>query len=395
MRRVSIIEPGTPITIRSPHGVEEASVVSFDSNTGEYQLVNEAEIPFYAPSDWVHLRESSVRRKKRVRIARKKKALVPITPIGQRRAHQKEGWQWDYSIEGFVTTAAQDFPCDCGSSIPTPSHTKCACGKIWNSYVIGHGGEGREASIDKFVCREIPVRENVIVARKKSPRQVMKTSRTNYNNTMERDKINHNAQRRQDDGKHRKEFDWGRSPGFESDYWYTEGPDGLYTIAEDPYSGVLVEHHSDPLQLENGEVGDIYGVPQNGVFAPQGYPEGFPSVDEAKDWVERRSVPQQGGGRHRAKVDRLYREALQHKAEGRYRKEFDWQTDSSGRQFLETPGGDFEVIQPDRRKPNQWDLSYPDGYTRTMFNSPDEARDFAERSMSPDGYWPRHLKEER
>lgn len=93
-------------------------------------------------------------------------------------------------------------------------------------------------------------------------------------------------------------------------------------------------------------------------------------------------------------IDKLYREALRAEAEGRHRKEYDWQDTGSGGHRLETPGGDFVTSQPNSRKPNQWNLDFPDGSQRTMYDSNDEARDYAERSMSPDGYWPRHLKEE-
>ena len=98
----------------------------------------------------------------------KRNSLVPIQPIGG-RGHRKTGvWEWDFQIEGYVANSARDFECDCGSPIPTPSHTKCACGKIWNSYVIGTAGNGKEASVEKYVCREIPVRENVIVSNRRT-----------------------------------------------------------------------------------------------------------------------------------------------------------------------------------------------------------------------------------
>ena len=76
------------------------------------------------------------------------------------------GWDWDDYLNGFVTTAAKRFACECGKQFPTPSgfHRCAGCGKQWNSYVIG--SDGRTASADKFICREIPVRKNVIVGKK-------------------------------------------------------------------------------------------------------------------------------------------------------------------------------------------------------------------------------------
>lgn len=99
-------------------------------------------------------------------------------------------------------------------------------------------------------------------------------------------------------GRHRKEYDWGRSyPSEDVSYEFLEGPGGLYTVGEGDVGGVFLEHHEDPQDYENGEVGTIYGQPGGGAFAPKGYPQGFPGRDEAKDWAERMNVPQ-GGGRH-------------------------------------------------------------------------------------------------
>lgn len=78
------------------------------------------------------------------------------------------GWNWDDHLNGYITTAARDFTCACGEQHPTPSHNVCKCGKIWNSYVIASGdGDGRTANVDMYVCREIPVRDGVIMASRK------------------------------------------------------------------------------------------------------------------------------------------------------------------------------------------------------------------------------------
>lgn len=98
---------------------------------------------------------------------------------------------------------------------------------------------------------------------------------------------------------------------------------------------------------------------------------------------------------HMSNLDTFYREALQNiESAGRHRREFDWQDNGSGGYNLETPGGDFRAYQPNPRKPHQWNLDMPSGEQRTMYDSADEARDYAERSMSPDGYWPKHLRED-
>jgi hypothetical protein len=79
------------------------------------------------------------------------------------------GWDFDHRLNGYITTAADKFSCDCGEEFSTPSgYRKCgSCGRAWNSYVIGGDGPGKEASLDKVIVREIPVRKDVIVASKR------------------------------------------------------------------------------------------------------------------------------------------------------------------------------------------------------------------------------------
>lgn len=79
------------------------------------------------------------------------------------------GWDFDHRLNGYITTAADRFSCDCGEEFPTPSgYRKCgSCGRAWNSYVIGTDNHGREASLEKVIVREIPVRKDVIVASKR------------------------------------------------------------------------------------------------------------------------------------------------------------------------------------------------------------------------------------
>lgn len=79
------------------------------------------------------------------------------------------GWDFDHRLNGYITTAADRFSCDCGEEFPTPSgYRKCgSCGRAWNSYVIGTDNHGKEASLEKVIVREIPVRKDVIVASKR------------------------------------------------------------------------------------------------------------------------------------------------------------------------------------------------------------------------------------
>lgn len=83
--------------------------------------------------------------------------------------HKVAGFEWDQHLNGYVSRVANPkiFECSCGAKHPVPSYSNCKCGKIWNSYVIGTGGDRHEASADTFIAREIPRRENVIVANRK------------------------------------------------------------------------------------------------------------------------------------------------------------------------------------------------------------------------------------
>lgn len=77
------------------------------------------------------------------------------------------GWKWDDHLAGYISREARNFTCSCGNEIPTPSYGTCRCGKLWNSYAIGDGHHLAGNSADMFVTREIPVREDVIVANKR------------------------------------------------------------------------------------------------------------------------------------------------------------------------------------------------------------------------------------
>lgn len=78
------------------------------------------------------------------------------------------GWDWDNHLNGYTANKPGHFTCACNEQFPTPSgFHRCACGRQWNSYVIGTGGNSKEAAADKFLVREIPVRPDVIVANRK------------------------------------------------------------------------------------------------------------------------------------------------------------------------------------------------------------------------------------
>lgn len=82
-------------------------------------------------------------------------------------AHKVAGWEWDSYLNAHVASKPREFTCSCGKPFAAPSgFQRCACGKQWNSYVIGTGGDRHEASAEKYLVREIPTRDGVIVAAK-------------------------------------------------------------------------------------------------------------------------------------------------------------------------------------------------------------------------------------
>lgn len=97
-----------------------------------------------------------------------------------KKQHHAEGWDWDNHLNGYVSSKSpRQFQCACGNAMSVPGYTNCKCGKIWNSYVIGTGGDRHEAAAEKFICREIPVRSDVIVASKRKG-LTLKLRSTNY-----------------------------------------------------------------------------------------------------------------------------------------------------------------------------------------------------------------------
>jgi hypothetical protein len=97
----------------------------------------------------------------------RKEAWMGWGPAQPRRKPDVPGWEWDNHLLAYVSNAPRKFACDCGEELDMPGHHSCTkCGKLWNGYVIGTGGDNHEASVEKFLVREIPVRPDVIVAAK-------------------------------------------------------------------------------------------------------------------------------------------------------------------------------------------------------------------------------------
>ena len=73
-------------------------------------------------------------------------------------------WYLDNKLSAYVSKTPQKFACSCGSHIAVPSYTNCKCGKVWNAYKIHSASQGDTT----FVVREVPVRENVLVANRRT-----------------------------------------------------------------------------------------------------------------------------------------------------------------------------------------------------------------------------------
>lgn len=77
------------------------------------------------------------------------------------------GWKWDDHLNGYISKEGKAFTCSCGQKVAAPSYKSCDCGKIWNVYAIGDTHHLASDTADMFIAREIPVRDNVIMANKK------------------------------------------------------------------------------------------------------------------------------------------------------------------------------------------------------------------------------------
>jgi hypothetical protein len=104
--------------------------------------------------------------------SRKEQAWVGWGPDQAPKRHKVAGWDWDQHLNGFISNKPRQFECSCGEPVNVPDYHNCKCGKIWNTYVIGTGGDRHEASAEKFIAREIPNREkngeSIVVAKKQA-----------------------------------------------------------------------------------------------------------------------------------------------------------------------------------------------------------------------------------
>jgi hypothetical protein len=109
------------------------------------------------------------RLKEKARFSSRKQAWTGWGPAVFPKARQVQGWNWDSHLNGYLANQPRHFECSCGQQFPAPSgfHRCSSCGTQWNSYVIGTGGSNHNASADKFLVREIPVRPDVIMANRK------------------------------------------------------------------------------------------------------------------------------------------------------------------------------------------------------------------------------------
>lgn len=81
-------------------------------------------------------------------------------------------WHLDNKLNAYISKVQQKFACSCGSKLEVPSYSNCKCGKVWNSYKVSSSTKGDTM----FVVREVPVRENVVIANKTASRRRKKAN---------------------------------------------------------------------------------------------------------------------------------------------------------------------------------------------------------------------------
>lgn len=107
-------------------------------------------------------------------LAMRKQAWMGWGPdLATPAARKVAGWDWDDHLLAYTASRPEDFECHCGSRHQVPGYSPCKCGKIWNSYVIGTGGDRHQASAEKYLVREIPSRPDVIVANRQLEREAL------------------------------------------------------------------------------------------------------------------------------------------------------------------------------------------------------------------------------
>jgi hypothetical protein len=96
--------------------------------------------------------------------ASRKQAWSGWGPSQVDRHHRVAGWDWDNYQNGYISQGSRKFACSCGQEHTAPSYGTCKCGKVWNVMAVGIGGDRHEAMVERYIAREIPVRDGVIVA---------------------------------------------------------------------------------------------------------------------------------------------------------------------------------------------------------------------------------------
>ena len=91
---------------------------------------------------------------------------VLATTRGYRRK-MSSSWHLDNKLSAYISKVQQKFACSCGAKLDVPAYNICKCGKIWNAYKVHSATKGDTM----YVVREVPVRENVLVANKTGSRR--------------------------------------------------------------------------------------------------------------------------------------------------------------------------------------------------------------------------------
>lgn len=147
----------------NPSAVMDTGRHSIDDPDNSHDAILNPTSPYTGGSmfdDAPDLTPTASRRKQ----ARQKTSWSGWGPAQFPKTRKVAGWEWNDGLQAYLASAPRIFTCGCGHEHETPNgYQRCKCGKAYNSYVIGTGGNNKEAAAEKFLVREIPVRENVIV----------------------------------------------------------------------------------------------------------------------------------------------------------------------------------------------------------------------------------------
>jgi hypothetical protein len=106
--------------------------------------------------------------RKQPRQAARKQGWQGWGPDSKPKRHKVSGWSWDQHLNGYVSNSHRKFQCSCGAPVNVPDYHRCKCGRTWNSYVVGTGGDRHQAAAEKFIAREVPERGEMLVASKQA-----------------------------------------------------------------------------------------------------------------------------------------------------------------------------------------------------------------------------------